>query len=295
MLTRHTAKQSRNSLPATIEHLKKYKTRNCSMKVSGKSSRLPGCLLWLFLATTQEAATDALVRPFPSRWRGSSSILQQSNLREPSDSKFGRRDYWNDLYKSQDAFSWYTTWNDLEPFWRDLCPSQAAHILIPGVGNDPMIRDMYDAGYYNLTAFDYAPAGVECAKQLLQETRIRQSHDEEGVTLLVADARNMMAFEDHTFDLVLDKGTLDAIYLSGGHDKVLAEQQLAMAVDELHRVLRQVGIVMSITATCVDAIQQAFSNQRHWKQIRDGTLYFTDDGYASNNVDGTLLAWKRVS
>lgn len=105
----------------------------------------------------------------------------------------------------------------------------------------------------------------------------------------------MMAFEDHAFDVVLDMETLDAIYLSGGHDKVLAKQHLAMAVDELHRVSRQqVGIVVSITAICVDAIQHAFSNRQHWEQIQDGTLYLTDDGYASNNIDGTLLAWKLV-
>jgi hypothetical protein len=36
--------------------------------------------------------------------------------------------------------------------------------LIPGIGNDGAIVDMHDAGYQNLTAFDYAIKGVACSR-----------------------------------------------------------------------------------------------------------------------------------
>jgi hypothetical protein len=62
-------------------------------------------------------------------------------------------------------------------------------------------------------------------------------------------------------------------------------------VSELSRVLTKDGIVISVTAACTDAIQSAFDSFDIWKQIRDGTLYITEDGFASNNVDATLLAW----
>lgn len=219
--------------------------------------------------------------------------LKESVLPEPSDSNFGRRDYWNEVYNSQDgSFSWYTGWEDLEPFFRELVPLQSSHVLIPGMGNDAAIVDMYDSGYHNLTAFDYAPAGVDCARRLFGENRMREKVTSPGGTLLVADARHL-CFAKSTFDAVLDKGTLDAIYLSGGRDKELAVKHLDMAVSELWRVVAEGGIVVSITAACTDAVQKAFKSEG-WKQLRDGTPYITKDGYASNNIDGTLLAWKRT-
>lgn len=226
-----------------------------------------------------------------------SLVLRESTLPEPSDSNFGRRDYWNSVNETQDAFSWYSSWQELEPFVNEAIPLQQHHVLIPGMGNDGAIVDMYDAGYQNMTAFDYAPAGVTCARKLLTSERIREGNNSavKGVTLLVADARNL-AFADNTFDAVLDKGTLDAIYLSGGRDKELAAKHLNMAVSELGRVVVEDGVVFSISAACVDAVQHAFQScSSDWKQIRDGTPFITEDGFASNNVDGTILAWKRTS
>lgn len=231
---------------------------------------------------------------FPDRRISTKRSKLRSSFKEPSshDSNFGRREYWNEFYKSEEEFSWYTGWEDLEPFVRDLVPCEKSHILIPGVGSDRAIVDMYDAGYQNLTAFDYAKAGEECSRKLLGDDRVREEgeHHSPGVILLVADARNL-PFEDSSFDAVLDKGTLDAIYLSGGRDKKLAAEYLNMAVSELSRVLTKDGIVISVTAACTDAIQSAFDSFDVWKQIRDGTPYITEDGFASNNVDATLLAW----
>lgn len=214
-------------------------------------------------------------------------LSASSSLPEPTDSNFGRRDYWNKLYENQDSFSWYSGWEELEPFVRELIPNEFAHVLIPGIGNDKSIVDMFDAGYQNITAFDYAEAGVECARKLLGITRLRT------VEVLVADARDL-PFEDDSFDAIFEKGTLDAIYLSGGRDKELAAKHLEMAVSEMARMLVEGGVVVSITAACVDAVQSSFESNE-WKQIQDGSLYITDDGFASNNVDGTLLAWKRTS
>jgi SAM-dependent methyltransferase len=218
-----------------------------------------------------------------------------SALPEPTDSNFGRKEYWNDFYKNTDSFSWYSGWEDLAPFVEELLlvamstdhAKESASILVPGVGNDPLLVDMYDAGYENLVAFDYAPEGVECAKQLLGENR--------KVEVMVADARDLPLDSD-SFDAILEKGTLDSIYLSGGFDKDKAKEYLEMAVDELARVTRPGGIFISITAACVDAVQAAMTTKLSasgWTEIRDGDFYMTEEGYATNNIDGTLLAWRR--
>lgn len=217
--------------------------------------------------------------------QSSSSYLEPNN-------QFGNQDYWAKTYTQESEFSWYCGWEELEPFFNEIVPEKSSKVLIPGIGNDGCIRDMFDSGYTHLSAFDYAPEGVECAKKLFGPSRLKLMDD-----MRVADARSL-PYDDETYDAVLDKGTLDSIYLSGGTDKDLARKHLGMAVEELSRVLKRGGIAFCVTAACVDAVQESFDacndHQRCWKQIRDGSIHITDDGYTSNNVDATMLVWERV-
>ena len=227
-------------------------------------------------------------------------------------SAFGRQEYWDDLYRDNpknEFFSWYTGWTDLEPFLAELIPSTNSTILLPGVGNDSMLRDMYDAGYQYLTAFDYAPQGMAQCRDMLGPERIivRQdddtSHnDSRGVRLFVGDARNLHELEDASFDVVLEKGTLDAIVQSGDGsseaEKAVGLQSMHEAIAELTRVVRPGGLFVSISAICTERLEQSpvfgtSSDDKKWKVVQDGSLYVTEDGYASNNFDGTLLVWRK--
>lgn len=216
---------------------------------------------------------------------------------EPTDSNFGRRDYWNEVYQKESNYSWYAGWDELEPFCNEFLDMDH-RILIPGVGNDAALVGMYDAGYHHLTAMDYAPEGIERCRDMLGSERIRSSEgrDDEGVELLVADARDLRGvLEDDSFDAILEKGTLDAIFLSGGKDKVESNKNMELAFEELTRCLRPGGIFISITAVVVGQIQTAFeSRQDKWECIVDeDSVYMTEDGFTSNNIDGNMLVWKK--
>ncbi len=269
-----------------------------------------------------------------------SSSLKEPDAQE---SNFGRREYWNKFYTEEGDFRWYSDWNDIQPFFEELVPltmtvddgdgervvndmktdidvqerqqqdqqqqqqqhhQQKPRVLLPGIGNDASMVDMYDYGYTYLTAFDYAEEGVECAKKFFGDRLLQEGNggdEDEGVDLQVADARDL-PFEDASFDAVLEKGTLDAIFLSGGNNKDLAAQHLDMSVRELARVVRKGGIVMSITAACADDVRASFDrcggmgtdSTSPWKVLRDGGFYATDDGYTSNNIDATIFAWERI-
>ena len=196
-----------------------------------------------------------------------SQHLQASLFEEP-DNEFGQMTYWDQSYRESlvenkvkdkdednsdhnnvgttttteddteaETFSWYCGWeNELEPFFTELVPPHSnSTVLIPGIGNDACIRDMFDAGYVHLSAFDYAPEGVECANRMFGPERVELMDD-----LRVADARSL-PYGDASFDAVLEKGTLDSIYLSGGKDKLLSKKHLGMAVSELARVVKEGG------------------------------------------------------
>jgi SAM-dependent methyltransferase len=241
--------------------------------------------------TRTRTRTRRIIRPSTAN---SSSSLLAAALKEPEeeDSNFGRMDYWNKCYEEDEHFSWYSEWNDIQPFFTELVPleleqdgtKQKPRVLLPGIGNDGSMVDMFDYGYTQMTAYDYAPEGVECAKRFFGDRKC---------DVQVADARNL-PFENDSFDAILEKGTLDAIYLSGAGDKTLAGRHLDMAVLEMARILREGGICMSITAACTDAVKQSFERCEGWRMVRDGGLIITEDGYTSNNVDATIFAWEKI-
>jgi len=222
-------------------------------------------------------------------------LVQLNAIAQP----FGRRSYWENVYQEQGnvSFSWYASWNDLEPLVAEwVAPSD--RVLIPGVGVDSsLLCQMYDAGYQQLAAFDYvAESIVHCRTQL--------GPDRVAVHLSTADARDLHQYETASFDAVLDKGALDAVFLAG--ETVEARHaSLAQALAELARVLRPGGVFWSLSGVCVDSLRAAplwtntkdgdGADAQSWQVLADGSsVYTTADGYTSNNVDGTLLAWRKL-
>lgn len=105
-------------------------------------------------------------------------------------------------------------------------------------------------------------------------------------------------FADVAFDAILEKGALDAVYLSGGGaggGATEKRRRLDAAVSEMARVLQPGGICMSVSAACAEAVRESFDRTpKRWKTLRDGGFYLTADGTPSNNVDASILAWERL-
>jgi hypothetical protein len=219
-----------------------------------------------------------------------------SSFADPSNSQFGRQDYWNRVYQQEANFSWYAGFKELEPFLEEFLGSKDSHVLLPGVGNDgATLVGMYDAGYVHLSAMDYAAEGIERCREMLGTNRLiqddRNSSSSGGVDLVVADARTLQGvFDTHS---VFEKGTLDAIYLSGGRDKEMCNRYLNMAISELARTLKPGGVWISLAAVVVDQIQDSFQERDWIALVLKDDFYATVDGYTSNNIDGTLLVWKK--
>ena len=176
-------------------------------------------------------------------------------------SAFGTREYWDDVYKGmgdfpQDEYSWYYGYDVIKPHLVRAAPSKDASILLPGIGNDPILLDLYGNGYKNLVAFDYSEHAIERQQDLLSY------EPNANVELHQMDARFLRQDWTDRFDVVLEKGALDAIYLSG-------DGNVEASVQELDRVLKPGGIVISVSGVVPDELRRQLFADYGW--IRDGT------------------------
>mmetsp|Transcript_54098 Transcript_54098/g.80720 ORF Transcript_54098/g.80720 Transcript_54098/m.80720 type:complete len:294 (-) Transcript_54098:263-1144(-) len=216
---------------------------------------------------------------------------------------FGKKSYWDEMYKNgsindrpSDEYSWYCGWDELKPFWNGLLlgddddgskrtmQQQQQHVLIAGIGNDPTPINMYDDGWKNMTAFDYSETGVQRARELFG----RRDGTKDNVRLLTADARSL-PLPDTSVDATLDKGTLDAIYITG-------KDAFLDSVKELGRITAlSSGMVVCISRVIgPDEFLEAFDTPL-WDMVRDGTLAFAPDGEATIDLGAELFAWRRTA
>ena len=205
---------------------------------------------------------------------------------------FGKKEYWDQMYdgdleegdidqRPSDRYSWYCGWEELQPWWSMLVPDQKSRVVVAGIGNDPTPVGMYDAGWTNVLAYDYSQSGVDRAKELFNTGRARDK-----VEFITADARNL-PMETGSVDATLDKGTLDAIFITG-------KDIFQDSVKEMGRVTATGGRVICIsTVIWSDDLLHAFDNTM-WENVHDGSLAFALDGEATIDLGAELYSWKRT-
>lgn len=247
--------------------------------------------------TTASAATTTITRSsddatdLADDWIQSTeeNEVSVSSLYENDDSlarsAFGTKAYWDDIYSGQgdfpaEEYSWYYGWHDiarhLRPYLRSNHknhPSAAnkdLHILVPGIGNDPILLDLLQAGFGTITAQDYSAGALERQRELLSSyapmiittkgTGNRKNNP--AVELCQGDVRRLPREWHHRYDVILEKGLLDAVYLAG-------EGHVEMAVSSLAATVQPGGLLVSVSGVVpADVRRTLFAD---WTWLRDGT------------------------
>eukprot|EP00445_Apocalathium_hangoei_P067107 CAMPEP_0204115346 /NCGR_PEP_ID=MMETSP0361-20130328/4779_1 /ASSEMBLY_ACC=CAM_ASM_000343 /TAXON_ID=268821 /ORGANISM="Scrippsiella Hangoei, Strain SHTV-5" /LENGTH=316 /DNA_ID=CAMNT_0051066001 /DNA_START=413 /DNA_END=1363 /DNA_ORIENTATION=- len=247
-------------------------------------------------------------RPARRRCPVGSRKLQLVRLWSGSDraepERFGSRDYWENYYSkevdnaesSTDAegggvteFEWFCGYDMMQPFVQEFVEPALAEartagrlprLLVAGCGNSRLGCELYDdlaapvigPPKVDIWNVDYAAAAVEASAVLGNGRQMR--HVVGDLTALEPDV-----FEAGSFDAVVDKGTLDALFCAG------VRVPLAAAA-ELRRVLRVGGRVFVVAGVATaDEVLAVF---RGWDVVLDGSPYINDDGDATINLHAQL-------
>ncbi|CEP16565.1 hypothetical protein [Parasitella parasitica] len=148
------------------------------------------------------------------------------------------QEYWEERYKKEDSnttFDWFKTYADLKPLLNEAIPSKEAKILMLGCGNSTLGEDMYNDGYKNITNIDYSKTVIDNMKE--------RCADKPEMNWLEMDIRDLK-FANESFDVVIDKGTMDALMCDRGDVWDPSEELIKDVkgeVDEVERVLKVGG------------------------------------------------------
>jgi len=136
---------------------------------------------------------------------------------------FGDAVYWDAEYANtcqagaeDEVYDWFLGWDQLRQLLTPLV-SVGASVLHLGSGNSPLPEAMYDAGFLSQTCIDISAL---CMAHM--EERNRESRPQ--IRWVPADATALPEELTHgTFDLVLDKSTIDALLCHDEHALMLAK------------------------------------------------------------------------
>ena len=150
---------------------------------------------------------------------------------------YGEKKYWEKHYKnieSNNTFDWILDYSDVKGIISSLnIPKESAKILNVGCGNSEFSENMYDDGYHDIQ-------NIDISKELINSMKERNKN-RPGLKYELMDVFNMK-FKNNFFDLIIDKGTLDAISCSYDYNINIAKM-----LKEIQRVLKISGYYMIIS------------------------------------------------
>ncbi|XP_061708112.1 eEF1A lysine and N-terminal methyltransferase homolog [Cydia pomonella] len=167
------------------------------------------------------------------------------NLLPKSHKEFSEKDYWNKFFKKRGnkAFEWYGEYLELCSHLHKYM-KQTDNILITGCGNSSLSADLYDVGFTNITNIDVSEVVIKQMNKInAQRAKMK---------FLCMDALNTI-FQNEEFNVVLDKGTLDALMPD---DSKETNETIDKYFNEIKRVLKLGGRFV-----CISLLQSHILNK----------------------------------
>jgi len=156
---------------------------------------------------------------------------------------YSKKEYWEERFANETDFEWLVSYNDVSNQIKPYIKNLSSKILVVGCGNSSFSSDLYDDGYPNITNIDYSDNVISCMKQ-------RHSAERPTMTWQVMDMTDMSAFDNDTFDCVIDKAAMDAIMTNEGDvwspDSDVVDKASVMC-HHISRILKKGGYHLQIS------------------------------------------------
>lgn len=160
----------------------------------------------------------------------------EANL-PPTNEGYGTHEYWEKRYAKESdgrTFDWFLSPSYLIPFFEELTAdidiSKDARILMLGCGNSALGEVLYDAGWKNIVNIDYS-------KIVIEQMQERHAEKRPEMTWLEMDVMDLK-FRENEFDLIIDKGTMDAMLTTKGDPWNPPEKDVKACTQEVSEALR---------------------------------------------------------
>mmetsp|Transcript_28541 Transcript_28541/g.47206 ORF Transcript_28541/g.47206 Transcript_28541/m.47206 type:complete len:227 (+) Transcript_28541:41-721(+) len=126
--------------------------------------------------------------------------------------EYGEPTYWDQHYDKKRkeegleySFDFYVEPESLMPLLESYFGTdKGMNLLIIGAGSSEIPQLLYEAGFRRITCIDVSPVLVAHMQN--------RHHQHEGLDYFVMDVKNLGSFPDNSFDGILDKGTMDALF-----------------------------------------------------------------------------------
>jgi 2-polyprenyl-3-methyl-5-hydroxy-6-metoxy-1,4-benzoquinol methylase len=123
-----------------------------------------------------------------------------SDIKIKSSEKYASVDYWNGRYTNEVEYDWLGDYN----MFKDIIArhvSKSDKVLMVGCGNSNLSQQMYLDGYTQI-----------CSSDISETCIANQTKIFPHLSWTVADVTNLSKdFEEGSFDVVIEKSTLDAL------------------------------------------------------------------------------------
>lgn len=155
-------------------------------------------------------------------------------------SSYKLKEYWDTRFSKEETFEWCKSYGNFKDL---LCKHvrKSDRILMLGCGNSMLSEDMYNDGYRNIVNIDFSSIVINNMKRKCQRLV--------DMDWIVMDITNM-SFAPCSFDVVVEKATLDALLVEEKdvwNPSEGTRNTMDCVLSQISQVLRHGGHFISVT------------------------------------------------